>query len=39
MASAADISLARETLRFEPSVSFEEGLKITFDWYIQATVS
>jgi UDP-glucose 4-epimerase len=38
MASAADISLARETLNFEPSVSFEEGLKITCDWYMQTTV-
>ena len=37
-ASAADISLARETLKFEPAVSFEEGLKITFDWYKQTTV-
>jgi UDP-glucose 4-epimerase len=38
MASAADISLARETLKFEPAVSFEEGLKITFNWYKQTTV-
>ena len=38
MASAADISLARKTLKFEPSVSFEEGLKITFNWYKQTTV-
>lgn len=34
-ASAADITLARETLKFEPDYTFEEGLKITFDWYMQ----
>ena len=30
----ADITLAREVLEFEPLVSFEEGLKITLDWYM-----
>ncbi len=31
--SQADISNAREFLGYEPSVSFEEGLRRTFDWY------
>ncbi|MGH9689497.1 MAG: SDR family oxidoreductase [Candidatus Acidiferrales bacterium] len=31
--SQADISLARRTLGYEPSVHFEEGLKHTWDWY------
>jgi len=31
--SQADISLANRYLSYEPLVGFEEGLKITFDWY------
>jgi len=31
--SQADISQARKFLGYEPQVSFEEGLKLTFDWY------
>lgn len=31
--SQADISRARELLGYEPSVSFEEGLRRTVDWY------
>ena len=31
--SQADISLAREILGYQPSVSFEDGLKATVDWY------
>ena len=31
--SQADISLAREVLGYQPTVSFEEGLKATVDWY------
>ena len=31
--SLADITRARELLGFEPSVSFEEGLRRTFEWY------
>jgi nucleoside-diphosphate-sugar epimerase len=31
--SLADISRARETLGYEPTVFFEEGLKRTYDWY------
>jgi nucleoside-diphosphate-sugar epimerase len=31
--SQADISEAREYLGYEPQVSFEEGLRKTFDWY------
>jgi UDP-glucose 4-epimerase len=31
--SQADISLARELLGYEPSVSFEDGLQKTVDWY------
>ncbi len=31
--SQADISLAKASLGYEPLVGFEEGLKITFDWY------
>lgn len=29
----ADISLARELIGFEPTISWEEGLKITIEWY------
>ena len=31
--SLADISLARELLGYEPRVPFEEGLRLTVDWY------
>ena len=31
--SQADISLAREILGYEPTVSFEDGLERTVDWY------
>ncbi len=31
--SLADIGLARESLGYEPSVQFEEGLERTFAWY------
>jgi UDP-glucose 4-epimerase len=31
--SQADISLARKVLGYKPGVSFEEGLKRTWDWY------
>jgi nucleoside-diphosphate-sugar epimerase len=31
--SVADISRARELLAYEPHYSFEEGLKLTWEWY------
>jgi UDP-glucose 4-epimerase len=31
--SLADIRLAQESLGYEPSVHFEEGLQRTFAWY------
>jgi nucleoside-diphosphate-sugar epimerase len=31
--SQADISRAREKLGFNPGISFEEGLRRTWDWY------
>jgi len=31
--SQADISEARQFLGYDPQVGFEEGLRITFDWY------
>jgi nucleoside-diphosphate-sugar epimerase len=31
--SQADVSQARELLGYEPQVSFEEGLRRTFEWY------
>ncbi len=31
--SQADIAQARECLAYDPQVSFEEGLRRTFDWY------
>jgi UDP-glucose 4-epimerase len=34
--SLADISLARELLSYEPTVSFEDGLKRTIDFYRRA---
>jgi nucleoside-diphosphate-sugar epimerase len=33
--SQADISRAKEHLGYEPTVSFDEGLRITIDWYRQ----
>ncbi len=35
--SLADISKAKNLLNYEPSVSVEEGLEKTFDWYQQQT--
>jgi len=32
--SVASIDYAKKTLGFEPEVSFEKGLKETFDWYM-----
>jgi nucleoside-diphosphate-sugar epimerase len=34
--SQADISLARRVLGYEPAVEFEEGLRRTWTWYLQA---
>lgn len=34
--SQADISLARKVLGYEPRVSFEEGLRRTWEWYKSA---
>jgi UDP-glucose 4-epimerase len=31
--SQADISRARELLGYEPIVPFEEGLRLTVEWY------
>jgi len=31
--SVADVSLARRVLGYRPSVDFEEGLRLTVDWY------
>jgi len=31
--SLADVTLARETLGYEPKVYFEEGLRKAIDWY------
>ncbi len=31
--SVADVSLARRVLGYRPSVGFEEGLRLTVDWY------
>jgi UDP-glucose 4-epimerase len=36
--SQADISQAREFLGYEPQVTFEEGLRRTFDWYRAAQI-
>jgi UDP-glucose 4-epimerase len=33
--SQADISLARQTLGYEPKVQFSEGLRRTWEWYRQ----
>ena len=35
-ASRADITKARRILGFEPEYSFEDGLRMTFEWYAQA---
>jgi len=32
--SVASIDYAKKTLGFEPEYSFEDGLKETFDWYM-----
>jgi nucleoside-diphosphate-sugar epimerase len=37
--SQADIRKAKEILGYEPTVSFEEGLKRTIEWYRTATVT
>jgi nucleoside-diphosphate-sugar epimerase len=37
--SQADISKAQRLLGYEPSVSFEEGLKRTIEWYRGASIS
>ena len=34
--SQADISIAKALLRYDPQVSFEDGLARTFDWYRSA---
>ena len=31
--SFADISRAKNLLKYEPKVSFKDGLKLTVDWY------
>jgi nucleoside-diphosphate-sugar epimerase len=31
--SQADISLARDVLGYQPHMDFEQGLKLTWDWY------
>jgi UDP-glucose 4-epimerase len=37
--SQADIGRARTALRYEPTVSFEEGLRRTVEWYRHAFVA
>jgi nucleoside-diphosphate-sugar epimerase len=37
--SQADISKARDILGYTPTVSFEEGLRATVDWYRAAGVA
>lgn len=37
--SLADITLARESLGYQPKVSFEEGLQRTVEWYRNALVA
>lgn len=37
--SVADISRARQWLRYEPSVSLAEGLRRTVEWYRQSTAT
>jgi len=34
--SQADISRAREVLGYNPRIGFEEGLKLTWDWFCTA---
>jgi dTDP-glucose 4,6-dehydratase len=34
---AIDATKISETLGWKPSVTFEEGLSITIDWYLQNT--
>jgi nucleoside-diphosphate-sugar epimerase len=34
--SRADVALARELLGYEPKIGFEEGLRLTVDWYRSA---
>lgn len=36
--SRADISLARKALKYVPEVGFEEGLKMTVEWYRETNV-
>jgi nucleoside-diphosphate-sugar epimerase len=35
--SQADITKARQLLGYEPTVSFDEGLRLTLDWYRTAS--
>ena len=37
--SLADISRARKALGYDPTVSFEEGLRRTVEWYRQQVAS
>ena len=37
--SLADIGLAQKHLKYSPTVSFEDGLRRTVDWYRQATAT
>jgi nucleoside-diphosphate-sugar epimerase len=37
--SQADISRARKRLGYEPIVPFEEGLRLTYDWYRASTAA
>ncbi|HEV2287837.1 MAG TPA: SDR family oxidoreductase [Candidatus Acidoferrales bacterium] len=37
--SLADVSSARKLLGYSPLVNFEEGLRLTWDWYCQAYAS
>jgi len=36
--TAADVSKIKKMLKFQPKVSFEEGLKITVKWFIQQSL-
>jgi nucleoside-diphosphate-sugar epimerase len=36
--SVADITMARQILRYEPAINFEEGLRRTVDWYRAASL-
>src|SRR4029077_4608641 len=33
--SQADITLAREVLGYQPRIGFEDGLRRTWDWFLQ----